>query len=327
MQEPAVLTGRPTWWRFFWNANWVKRARSTAGWQGWALAVASTVAFSLATPLGKAAVGLAINPTQLLVMRFAGTVAIMFGVLWLTAPDKLRIDHRGLLATGVAGAANGLGSLAFFWSLTRIDASVGTMIFSLNPLLILGLLALRGERLRRHHLVRTLLGLAGAYLLLGPNSSVNWLGALLAAGSLVGFAIEVVVIQWYLRTYDARTITLYILGWMLAVNAFFALGQGITWAPLDGRGWLLTVVLILVASYFAWWAMFAAINQIGGSQMALLMPIETLLSVIWSISLLGESMQVSQLLGGALIMASALLAAERLTHVRWRPRWQPWPRR
>ena len=90
------------------------------------------------------------------------------------------------------------------------------------------------------------------------------------------------------------------------------------------RGWLLLVIFVVVASYFAWWAMFTAINQIGGSQMALLMPIETLLSVVWSIGLLGESMQVSQGLGGALILLSALLAAQWMPQRQW---WQRWRQR
>ncbi len=307
-------------------------AQFVAGDQvGWLLAVASTVAFSLATPLGKAAVALAINPSTLLVYRFSGTVLLMLVSLLLVAPEKVRIDRRGLWATAVAGIANGLGALSFFWSLTRIDASVATMIFSLNPLLILGLLALRGERLTRRHLLRTVLGLGGAYLLLGPNAQVDPYGALLAAGCMVGFAIEVVVIQWWLRSYDSRTITLYILFWMLVVNLLFALTQTINgtivWQITDPRGWLLLVILILVASYFAWWSMFSAIARIGGSQMALLMPIETLLSATWSITLLGESMGTGQLIGGTLILISALLAAERLTHVQWRPRWRAWPRR
>ena len=324
MHEPTTLTRRPYWWRRFGRASSATSSQPAVAWQGWALAIGSAVAFSLATPLGKVAVWLGINPTQLLVMRFAGTVGLMLISLWLTAPDKLRIDRRGLLITCIAGAANGLGSLAFYWSLTRLDASVGTMIFSLNPLLILGLLALRGERLTRRHLVRTVLGVGGAYLLLGPSSSVDWLGALLAAGSLVGFAIEVVLIQWYLRSYDARTITLYILGWMFVVNGVFAVSQGTVWTMPDRRGWLLLVVFVVVASYFAWWAMFTAINQIGGSQMALLMPIETLLSVVWSIGLLGESMQVSQGLGGALILLSALLAAQWMPQRQW---WQRWRQR
>ncbi|MEZ4683848.1 MAG: DMT family transporter [Caldilineaceae bacterium] len=298
---------------------------------GWLLAVASTVSFSLATPLGKAAVVLDLNPSTLLVYRFAGTVLLMLLSLRLVAPEKIRIDRRGFWWTALAGGANGLGSLSFFWSLTRIDASVATMIFSLNPLLILGLLALGGEQLTRRHLVRTVLGLAGAYLLLGPGVQVDPLGALLAAGCMVGFAIEVVIIQWYLRGYDSRTITLYVLFWMLVVNLLFACYQSamgtLSWRFADPRSWLLLVVLILVASYFAWWSMFSAITRIGGSQMALLMPIETLLSVTWSITLFDEALRREQLLGGALILGSAVLAAQRMTRVHWRPRWRAWPRR
>ena len=45
--------------------------------------------------------------------------------------------------------------------------------------------------------------------------------------------------------------------------------------------------------------------------MALFGPLETLLSVIWSILFLHEALTPLQMAGGALILASALLAVQR----------------
>jgi drug/metabolite transporter (DMT)-like permease len=53
-------------------------------------------------------------------------------------------------------------------------------------------------------------------------------------------------------------------------------------------------------------------GRIGGAQMALFGPLETLLSVIWSIIFLNEQLAPLQLVGGALILVSALLAVKRL---------------
>lgn len=305
---------------------WFSRPQPRGIWLGWSLAVASTIAFSLVTPLGKVAIGLGFYPTTLLMLRFGLAAILMVGSIALTAPAKLRIDRRGLFIAGSAGIINGLGSLAFFWSLTRIDAAVATMIFSLNPLVVLGALALRGEKLTHRHLVRLILALGGAYLLLGPGGQTDWLGTALVLAGVCGFTIELVFIQWFLQSYDTRTITLYVLAGMGAVITGSWFAQGMVWHAATWQGWLALGLMAVVGTYFGWWAMFTGIQRIGSGQVALLMPVETMLSVSWAALFLGERLTGQQLLGSSLILVSALLAIQRLKRVRWKPRWRAWQR-
>jgi drug/metabolite transporter (DMT)-like permease len=72
--------------------------------------------------------------------------------------------------------------------------------------------------------------------------------------------------------------------------------------------------------------MVAAINRIGSGQMALLTPLETLLTVTWSMLFLDERLTTIQWVGGGLILASALLAIQRLGRAQWPPRWRLWTR-
>jgi drug/metabolite transporter (DMT)-like permease len=58
--------------------------------------------------------------------------------------------------------------------------------------------------------------------------------------------------------------------------------------------------------------MFSGLQRIGGGQVALLVPLETLLSVLWSVLFLQEHLSLWQALGGVLILSSALLAIQRL---------------
>lgn len=291
-------------------------------WLGWALTVASTFAFSLATPMGKALVTANLYPAQILMIRYGCGALLLALSLAIFAPDKLRIDRRGLLIISAAGFVNGLGSLIYFAAFARIDASVASMIFSLNPLVVLGLLALRGEKLTHRHTVRVLLGLAGAWLLLGPGGQVDLLGSLMAFASVLGFALELCLMQWFLREYDSRTLALYILlsMWLLALG--FWLVQGQPWTDPGAPGWLALGVLTTVSTYFAWLAMFIGIRYIGSGQVALLMNLEMLLSVGWAILFLQERLSAAQFAGGGLILISAVLAVQRLRRVQWRPRWR-----
>lgn len=296
--------------------KFLSHLRLSESWLGWTLAVTSTIAFSLATPLGKAAIGLGITPTILLVLRFAISILLLLVTLGLTAPGKLRVDGRGLLIIGGAGLINGFGVLSFFWSLTRLDASIATMIFSISPVVVLGVLALGGEKLTYRQFIRLGLGLIGVYLLIGPSGHADWLGMLLVCGNIISVSIEFSVIQWFARSYDTRTITLYVMSGMLATIGTFWLFQGVGWSDPGWQGWLVIGVMGVVTGYFAWWAMFTSIRYIGGSQVILLTPLETLLSVLWSVIFLGERLLPWQLVGGIFILISALLAARRLSRVK-----------
>ncbi|MEZ4662102.1 MAG: DMT family transporter [Caldilineaceae bacterium] len=310
-------------WRKYWGTTLRAWLPGSAEWLwGWALAIGSTIAFSVLTPLGKMAIDAGVEPTQLSVSRFGVAVLAMGLFLARYAPQKLKIDRRGLLITSAIGVTNGLGSLAFFWSLTRLDASVATILFAVNPLIVLLILALRGEKLTRRHLVRMALALSGVYLLLGVSGHVDGVGVLLVMCGVMGFTGQLVVMQWFLQGYDSHTLTFYVLAGMFGVMGLFWLMQGARWAPIEPVGWLAIGGMGIVGTFCGWLAMFVGIRHIGSGQVALLMPLETLLAVIWSVLFLNERMTSAQTLGSALILLSALLAMQRLMRVRWKPHWR-----
>lgn len=293
---------------------------------GWGMAFVSTLAFSIASPVAKSAIDGGMDPTALLTWRLLLSTLLLGGSIALTAPQRLLLDRRGLLICGGAGLGNGLGMVSFFWALTKVDASVAAMVFALSPLAVLALLALRGEKFTRRHTVRIILGLSGVYLLIGPGGNVNWMGVGLVCLAITSYAIHLSLIQWYLRDYDARTVTLYVIAGMSVTSIIFWWFQGIEWQNPGWSGWLSIIVLAVVSTYLARLTMFAAIRSIGSGQIALLAPTETLLTVMWSMIFLQERLTPWQWAGGLLILTSALLAIVRLNRAQWRPRWRLWPK-
>lgn len=293
---------------------------------GWVLVLASTVAFSLVTPVGKAVIAGGAAPLLVLGLRFWTGTGLLALTLALLAPQQLRIDRRGFAITFVAGVVNGLGASCFFLALRRLDASIAVMLFALSPLAVLGALWLRGEPLTRRHLVRLGLGLIGVYLLIGPGGHADWIGIGLVLLAIVGYTIELVSIQWFLQAYDIRTVTLYILLGMACGISLMWAALGATTSSLAYPVWPAVLFLGVVCTYFAWWAMFTGIRELGTAQVALLSPLETLLSVGWSFWLLGERFDLWQWAGAVFILLSAVLASRRLTRVRVRIRWRAWMR-
>ncbi|MGQ0600846.1 MAG: DMT family transporter [Anaerolineales bacterium] len=293
-------------------------ASQPVAWRSWSIALLGTACFSIGPIFAQVAYAAGVNPNTMLFLRFCLTIALLLGTLLLTGPNKLKMDRRGLIITVSSGMATGVSMLAFFWALTRLDTSIASMVFSLYPLVVLGLLALRGERFTHRHTLRFALALGGVYLLIGPGGAADWLGVLLVVVSIFASSVQSVFIQWYLREYDALTVTLYMVTGINLVVGGYWLWQGADLTVPDWRGWAAIIALAVVSTYLSRLFWFASIKGIGSSQTAMLVPLEVLLTVLWSFLFLGERLTWLQGLGGGLILLSALLASQRLQQVRVR---------
>lgn len=279
-------------------------------WSGLLLAVIATTFFSLATPLSRHAILLGMNPTTLLLGRMWISTLLLATLLGPSSGVSLRFSRQGLLAVCIVGFASSVNILAYYWALTRLEASMAIMLFAINPVVVLGLLALRGERLKPLHFVRLALALGGVYLLVGPGGQIDLTGVSLVLFSVVGFAIQMALTQWYLRPYHATAITFYIVTISaVGITGWWWLGGANFYVP-GVQGWVIMVTLSVVSTFLARLCFHGAIQRMGSGQMSLLMSLETMLSVTWSVLFLGEQLLQWQWLGAGLILISALLAAK-----------------
>jgi drug/metabolite transporter (DMT)-like permease len=111
----------------------------------------------------------------------------------------------------------------------------------------------------------------------------------------------------------------------IATVGWWLLDDG-EWRNPGLPGWIAIVWLAVFSTYASRLLLFGAIARIGGGQMSMFAPVETLLTVVWSILFLNEHFTPIQWVGGALILTSAALAIQRLGRARWRPRWRLWAR-
>ncbi|MFQ5408285.1 MAG: DMT family transporter [Anaerolineales bacterium] len=293
---------------------------------GWGLAVFTAIGFSSTTPLGRLAVTSGINPTMLLAVRFL-VATLLFTVTYAVArPAWLRIDRRGFLWCVAGGLTGAVAVLCYFWGLREIAGSIAAVIVSVYPLIVLGLLALRGEKLTYRNAIRVLLGLAGIYLLVGLGGDFKLGGVLLVLVAAAAYAGHVVLIQWRLSQYSSQTVAYYVTAIMTVLLGAAWLLSGAGWQDPGRVGWFAIFGMALLGTYLAKVAFYEAVRRIGGGQVVLLSPLETLLSVGWSILFLYERLAALQLLGTVLIIASAGLAVRRLGRVRPRLKWRAFRR-
>jgi drug/metabolite transporter (DMT)-like permease len=287
--------------------------------------LASTL-FSTATPLSRWALLSGADTNVLLVGRMTLATALLGVTIAVTKPELFKADRRCFWVATIGGLVNALGMFCYFWALERLQASMASMIITLGPLIVLTLLVLRGEKVTYRHGVRLALALVGVYLLIGPSGDVDLVGVAWVLVAVGQFACQLVLIQWYLTDYDARTVTFYMLLAMTVATVGWWLLDGGEWRNPGMAGWITIVSLAVFGTYASRLLLFGAVARIGGGQMSMLSPVETLLTVVWSILFLHERFTPIQWVGGALILTSAALAIQRLGRARWRPRWRLWAR-
>lgn len=286
---------------------------AAAGWFGWAMALCSTFASSIVTPMSRGLIVAGVDPISLLFARLSIAVVLIIATLTLTQRESFKIDRRGFWRILGVGLLGGIEICCFFSALAYVDASMSAMIKSTQPLVVLLLLTLGGERLTRRHWVRLGLATIGIYLLVGgPGGAVAPMGLLLLTLSLLLYGSQLVFTQWWLSGYNTHTVTFYLSSIMTVVIAFWWWVQGAVWRDPGAQGWLIILILAIVSTWLARLALYAAIPRIGSGQIALLWPLQTLTIIILSVLFLNERMTPVQWVGGAFVLSSAVLAIERM---------------
>ncbi|MEM7348622.1 MAG: DMT family transporter [Chloroflexota bacterium] len=295
-------------------------------WVSWGLAIMAITAYSTSAPVTRGAIEGGLHPTSLITARYLITTLLLGATLALTAPTQLKIDRRGLLVCAIVGSFNGLTTLAFAWSLTRLSSSMASMLVSVYPLIVLSLLALRGEKFTYRNTIRLIIGLSGIYFIVGPGGQADTWGIFLIMTTAAGYAVQLVLTQWYLSDYDVRTVAFYVIGFMTLIVLSLWFIQGVEWQAPTRTGWMSILWLAVIGTYLARLAMFAGIRGIGSGQTSLLAPTETFLTVLWSIIFLQEVLTPIQWVGSILIIISGLLAIKRMGRVKPQPIRRTWLR-
>lgn len=285
---------------------------------GWNLAFMAVLLYSINSPVARWALLAGIAPETLLAARFVfATLLFGFTMPALSLPVLKRLtpqgtsrplDQRGILICFASGFANGLTLFLLYQGLVTLEASLSSVIMiGLIVVFTIGLLAFWGNRPRPLDLGRLLVTVFGLYLLLGPGGEVSWIGVAYTAGAAFFFSLHVVSVQLYLSEYHVWTVTALLVtaASIFAVLLWWQAGADVMipgWV-----GWIAIFFQAIVATYIGRLITYAAVQYIGSDQFALLSPLETLLTIIWSVLFLQERLSAEQWIGAVTIVAGTAL--------------------
>ncbi|HHN94226.1 MAG TPA: DMT family transporter [Anaerolineae bacterium] len=276
--------------------------------------IISTVAASFflgwAPILGKLAYQGGVAPFTLAAFRTAAAAALIWLAFLILWRREIAISWRGLVGCISVGMVNGFGSLLYYTSLQRLDASLASLLNTLYPLWVVLFLFAAGQPLTRLTLVRLALSMLGVYLLTRTRTGkLDWLGMTLMIASAATYGWHLVLGQWVLADVPSRTGALYILTTMSGVVGVARLLQGQPVEPITPQGWTAILALGLTTA-LSRLATFSALRLVGGVETALVGLLELLVSLVLAFLLLGERLSPVQWLGGLVMIVSLLLMSK-----------------
>ena len=269
-------------------------------------ALASAISLGMAPIFGKQALLLGFGPLAVVFLRTGIAFLVILALMAIFKRSFFYIYPFGLVGCVVAGAINGFGSIFYYVGLSRINASVGQLIYSFYPLFLAFWLMLDRQPVRKLTVFRLLVSLPGVILLISTGEkSIDLMGALFMLISAVLYALHLLINQRILYEVPAPTVTLYTL---LAMSGTVTLAflffdrfipqLNFTWVPI------LAMALITFISRIT---LFLGVKHLGGLQTAILGLGELLVTVALAHWWLGENLTALQWLGALLLIISMFL--------------------
>lgn len=286
-----------------------------------ALLVVACALWGAATVLNKALLG-SINPVTLLVLQLAPSALVLWlAVRWMSCPFPRRSLLLPLIALGVLNP--GISYTLSLMGLARTSASVSSLLWAAEPLMILGLAALiLGEKVTRSLVLVMLLGAFGVVLVAnvggGGGALLDLGGTLLLLGGVLCCAFYTVFSRSIGEHVDPVLVVAVQqsagLAWALAVlvaDTPFGSIEDILAIP----GGLLVASAISGLLYYAaaYWLYISALRSVPAAVAGSYFNVIPIFGIALAYAFLGETLEPIQWLGAGAILVSAYMLV-RLTN-------------
>jgi drug/metabolite transporter (DMT)-like permease len=245
-----------------------------------------------------------------------GLASLVFIAIVAVAERSFRMSRADFLVVVACGVVVWINQIGFVYSLKTTSASVIALIMGATPIFaaLIGL-AFGTEVLPTRFWLGAGLSLAGVALVaVGTREQLSGdlRGILYGLGTAATWAVYSILVTPLMRRYSASRISALVLpiSWIGIAIVGWPQTSSQDW-DLGWEVWLLLVAATLgplVTTNILW---FRSLDRIGPSRATLATNLQPFLAAIVAVVLLGEHMNLVQVLGGVLIGAGILAARRR----------------
>ncbi|MBQ4602603.1 MAG: EamA family transporter [Clostridia bacterium] len=245
------------------------------------------------------------------VALYRAVLAIAFiGLFLLITGQKIdfKTIKKPLPLLVISGIAMGFNWILLFQAYKYTTVSVATLSYYFAPVIVtVACPLLFKERLGHKGWLCFVMSTVGLVLITGVGDIENPLGIVFGLGAAVLYA-AVVLLNKYIKGVDGiqRTFLQFVSA-AVVLLPYVAFTDGFNFTALDGKGWIALLTVGLVHTGICYCLYFSSLGSLSGQKVSILSYIDPLIAVLISVAVLGESMNLWQWIGGAMILGFTLL--------------------
>lgn len=212
-----------------------------------------------------------------------------------------------LLASGVA---MGFNWILLFEAYKYTTVSVATLSYYFAPVIVTVVCpVLFHEKLTAKQIICFVMSTLGLVMITGIGDlegSNHLLGILFGLGAAALYATVILLNKFIKNVEGIHRTFLQFLAAIVVLIPYVAMTGGVTLGGMNAVGWVNLLIVGLVHTGVTYCLYFSSLKELPGQKAAILSYIDPLVAVLISVTVLGESMTLPQLAGGALILGFTL---------------------
>ena len=240
----------------------------------------------------------------------AGLLTVYFLV------TKQKIDFRAirkeLPLLLLSGMAMGINWIMLFQAYQYTTVSVATLSYYFAPVLVtLACPILFKEKITKKQILCFIMSSLGIVLITGigdvQSDNRNFIGILFGLSAAVLYATVVLINKFIKDVDDIQRTLLQFVSAVIVLLPYVLLSGGINIVALSAKSWIFLLIVGLFHTGITYCMYFSSLKSLPGQQVSILSYIDPLVAVLISVFILGEPMNINQIIGGALVLGFTLL--------------------
>lgn len=221
--------------------------------------------------------------------------------------SKVKKEIPLLLASGVA---MGINWILLFQAYKYTTVSAATLSYYFAPVIVTVVCPfLFKEKLTMKQIICFIMSTVGLVLIIGigdVHGDSNIIGILFGLGAAVFYATVILLNKFIKKVEGIHRTFLQFIAAIITLTPYVLCTSGITLGSLNNIGWVNLLIVGLVHTGITYCMYFSSLKELPGQKVAILSYIDPLVAVLISVTVLGETMTISQVIGGMLILGFTL---------------------
>ena len=238
--------------------------------------------------------------------------ALLIAVFLLVTKQKIPFANikREVPLLLASGVAMGINWILLFEAYKYTTVSVATLSYYFAPVIVTVVCPiLFKERLTGKQIVCFVMSTLGLVLITGIGDiggGSDFLGILFGLGAAVFYATVILLNKFIKNVEGIHRTFLQFLSAIVILIPYVLMTSRVTLGNLNGLGWANLLIVGLIHTGVTYCMYFSSLKELPGQKAAILSYIDPLVAVLISVTILGESMTVWQVIGGILILGFTL---------------------